>query len=253
MVAVKESSGNLAQIAEIARTLPRRQDPALRRRRPGPARHRRGRLGPGQRHGQPRSAARPSGWCAWPWPGRRQEALALHHALLPLMDALFLESNPIPLKAALELLGICGDTLRLPLTAASAATRARLAELLPLQASRWPDGASRAFYRRPMDDDPGRPGPGRGLQAAPGRPWNRAPPAPPSAGRRWRLARQRLGEDRHPGRLPLHRHRRGAGLARPLFDRAAYPPRGLHPGRRRAPGPGRQPRCAAAPTWPRAW
>ena len=43
---------------------------------------------------------------------------------------LFLESNPIPTKAALALKGICGDTLRLPLQTASAATKARLAELL---------------------------------------------------------------------------------------------------------------------------
>ncbi len=47
--------------------------------------------------------------------GERSEAIALHQALLPLMDALFLESNPIPTKAALALKGICGDTLRLPL------------------------------------------------------------------------------------------------------------------------------------------
>jgi len=62
--------------------------------------------------------------------GKREQAIAQHQALLPFMDALFLESNPIPTKAALALKGICGDTLRLPLVAASAATRARLGELL---------------------------------------------------------------------------------------------------------------------------
>ena len=46
------------------------------------------------------------------------------------MDALFLESNPIPVKTALALKGIGGATLRLPLQAAGQATRARLAELL---------------------------------------------------------------------------------------------------------------------------
>jgi 4-hydroxy-tetrahydrodipicolinate synthase len=64
--------------------------------------------------------------------GRRTEALHLHQRLLPFMDALFLESNPIPLKAALQMLGLCGDGLRLPLVPASAATRARLAETLRL-------------------------------------------------------------------------------------------------------------------------
>ncbi|HJU83302.1 MAG TPA: dihydrodipicolinate synthase family protein, partial [Holophagaceae bacterium] len=60
------------------------------------------------------------------------EAIRRHQRLLPFMDALFLESNPIPLKAALQLLGLCGDTLRLPLTPASAATRGKLEETLRL-------------------------------------------------------------------------------------------------------------------------
>jgi 4-hydroxy-tetrahydrodipicolinate synthase len=50
------------------------------------------------------------------------------------VDALFLESNPIPLKAALERLDLGGATVRLPLTSASEATRARLAQLLPFHA-----------------------------------------------------------------------------------------------------------------------
>jgi 4-hydroxy-tetrahydrodipicolinate synthase len=44
------------------------------------------------------------------------------------MDALFLESNPIPLKAGLKLLGLGEEHLRLPLSAAEPATRARIAE-----------------------------------------------------------------------------------------------------------------------------
>ena len=66
--------------------------------------------------------------------GNGAEALRLHQQLLPLMDALFFESNPIPLKAALKLLGLCEDGLRLPLVPASAATRTRLAEALCLSA-----------------------------------------------------------------------------------------------------------------------
>ncbi len=57
-------------------------------------------------------------------------AQALHYRLLPLMDALFLESNPIPLKAALKLLGLAGDTLRLPLVPAEPSTVVRLADAL---------------------------------------------------------------------------------------------------------------------------
>ena len=58
--------------------------------------------------------------------GRLVDAQAWQRKLLPLIQALFVESNPIPLKAALAQLGLCGDALRLPLTRASAATRERL-------------------------------------------------------------------------------------------------------------------------------
>jgi 4-hydroxy-tetrahydrodipicolinate synthase len=46
------------------------------------------------------------------------------------MDALFLESNPVPLKAALAIAGICGADPRLPLFPASEPTRKRLVELI---------------------------------------------------------------------------------------------------------------------------
>ena len=50
--------------------------------------------------------------------GRRADALAQHLALLPLMHALFVESNPIPVKTAAAWLGVIpGAELRLPLTA----------------------------------------------------------------------------------------------------------------------------------------
>ncbi len=46
--------------------------------------------------------------------------------LLPLMDALFCESNPIPVKAAMALRGLISDQIRLPLTPISAPNRERL-------------------------------------------------------------------------------------------------------------------------------
>lgn len=46
-----------------------------------------------------------------------------HYALLPLIRALFLETNPIPIKAAMAMLGLCRDELRLPLLPMSAAPR----------------------------------------------------------------------------------------------------------------------------------
>ncbi len=53
-------------------------------------------------------------------------ARALHAQLLPLFDALAAEPNPIPVKTALALQGICEPTMRLPLLPATAATREKL-------------------------------------------------------------------------------------------------------------------------------
>jgi 4-hydroxy-tetrahydrodipicolinate synthase len=39
----------------------------------------------------------------------------LHYELLPLFKALFVETNPIPVKTAASLLGLCSDEMRLPL------------------------------------------------------------------------------------------------------------------------------------------
>jgi 4-hydroxy-tetrahydrodipicolinate synthase len=39
----------------------------------------------------------------------------LHYQLLPLFRALFIETNPIPVKTAASLLGLCSDEMRLPL------------------------------------------------------------------------------------------------------------------------------------------
>ncbi|MBX6365562.1 MAG: 4-hydroxy-tetrahydrodipicolinate synthase [Gemmatimonadetes bacterium] len=50
--------------------------------------------------------------------------------LLPLIQALFAESNPIPVKAAVGMLGFDVGPVRLPLTPATEATRARLGAAL---------------------------------------------------------------------------------------------------------------------------
>jgi len=47
--------------------------------------------------------------------GDLPKARELHFRLLPVIKALFLETNPIPVKAALSMMGHCRDELRLPL------------------------------------------------------------------------------------------------------------------------------------------
>ena len=47
--------------------------------------------------------------------GNWERARELHYELLPLFRALFVETNPIPVKTAASLLGFCSDEMRLPL------------------------------------------------------------------------------------------------------------------------------------------
>lgn len=48
--------------------------------------------------------------------GQVQAAMAIQQRLLPLHRQLFVEANPIPVKWAMQRLGLCGGTLRLPMT-----------------------------------------------------------------------------------------------------------------------------------------
>ncbi len=58
--------------------------------------------------------------------GRIAEARANFYRLLPLCRAMFLETNPIPVKAAMELLGHCSSDVRLPLMPLSEENRRAL-------------------------------------------------------------------------------------------------------------------------------
>lgn len=54
----------------------------------------------------------------------------LHYELLPLFRALFIETNPIPVKTAASLLGLCSDEMRLPLIPMEGENLAALQETL---------------------------------------------------------------------------------------------------------------------------
>jgi 4-hydroxy-tetrahydrodipicolinate synthase len=62
--------------------------------------------------------------------GSLSEAIELHERLLPLMQGLFCTSNPIPVKAALELQGWPVGPCRLPLIPADTAVRESLSVVL---------------------------------------------------------------------------------------------------------------------------
>src|SRR5206468_7679072 len=58
------------------------------------------------------------------------KARDLHYKLLPLMNINFIESNPIPVKAALAMMGLIGENYRLPLVKMDTPNRAKLAKVV---------------------------------------------------------------------------------------------------------------------------
>jgi len=47
--------------------------------------------------------------------GKIFEAQQIHFKMLPLIEAMFVETNPIPVKTAMGLMGMCSDEMRMPL------------------------------------------------------------------------------------------------------------------------------------------
>jgi 4-hydroxy-tetrahydrodipicolinate synthase len=58
--------------------------------------------------------------------GDLEKARALHYRMSPLIDALFIETNPVPVKAALAMMGKIDEQVRLPLCRLSEKSRTAL-------------------------------------------------------------------------------------------------------------------------------
>ena len=65
--------------------------------------------------------------------GKYDEARKLHFQLLPLVQANFLETNPIPVKAALAMMGLIEEVYRLPMVPMKPENRAKLEKALAAQ------------------------------------------------------------------------------------------------------------------------
>lgn len=129
IVAVKEASGNMAQIMEIARNKPEKLsllsgDDALT---------------------LPMMALGGDGCISvvanetpkdfsdlvrYSLKGNWEKALKLHNKLLPLMNINFVEANPIPVKAAVAMMGMIEEVYRLPLVPISEKNREKLKTIL---------------------------------------------------------------------------------------------------------------------------
>jgi 4-hydroxy-tetrahydrodipicolinate synthase len=62
--------------------------------------------------------------------GNLKAARDYHRKLVPLIEAIFTETNPIPVKTAAALLGMCAEEFRLPLCKMAPANRANLREAI---------------------------------------------------------------------------------------------------------------------------
>jgi 4-hydroxy-tetrahydrodipicolinate synthase len=129
IVAVKEASGNMTQICEVCHTVPAdflvlSGDDAMTV--PMMAVGARGLISVA-------SNVSPAGIVTMVEAAERGDFAAAreaHHRLLPLMLVSFVESNPIPVKAAMAMMGLLEEVYRLPLVSPSDASRARISTVL---------------------------------------------------------------------------------------------------------------------------
>jgi len=64
--------------------------------------------------------------CAAAMAGDAPKAMSIQNLLLPLHRGLFIEANPIPIKWAMQRLGLCSGTLRLPMIELDAANQPKI-------------------------------------------------------------------------------------------------------------------------------
>jgi 4-hydroxy-tetrahydrodipicolinate synthase len=129
IVAIKEASGNMTQICEVCRLVPDdfivlSGDDAMTL--PMMAVGAKGVI-------SVVSNVMPSGMAELVEAAERGDfaaARVLHTRLLPLMLVSFVESNPIPVKAAMAMLGLLDEVYRLPMVPAADASRSRIAGVL---------------------------------------------------------------------------------------------------------------------------
>ncbi len=129
IVAIKEASGNISQIAELAHLVGDKLDiysgnddqiiPILSL----------GGKGVISVLSNPMPAAT-SKICHDYFAGNHKESLEAQLKLLPFINALFSEVNPIPAKAAMAAMGYCENSLRLPLTEMEADHEAKLLAIM---------------------------------------------------------------------------------------------------------------------------
>ena len=64
------------------------------------------------------------------WAGDLEKARKIHLGLFPLVKSMFIETNPIPVKAAMNMMGMISNEVRLPMTPLSKPNKAVLKQVL---------------------------------------------------------------------------------------------------------------------------
>ena len=64
------------------------------------------------------------------FPKKADEAYKIHYKIAPAIDYIFAEGNPAGIKAVFRSLGICGDTVRLPLVGVSDGLRSKIEDFI---------------------------------------------------------------------------------------------------------------------------
>ena len=156
-------------------------------------------------------------------------ARAIHARILPLMQINFVESNPVPVKAAMAAMGLLEEIYRLPMVSPRAGVegedsracsrssallqgRARMTSSQDARCRSDIERLVRGAARRPTATRRARRSRGCARRCRPAT----VRAAEPDAVEPARLARQRLGEAGHPARLQVRRHRRRVDGSRQL-------------------------------------
>ena len=130
IVGIKEASGNISQMAAILNPLPERFHRAQRRRRDHAARHLAWRTRRHFRRLERNSRANGAAHASRVSTATFETARRIHRRVHPLMEVNFVESNPIPVKAAMAQMGLLEPVWRLPLVAPKAENEARIHAVL---------------------------------------------------------------------------------------------------------------------------
>ena len=130
IVGVKEASGNIGQMAAVIQQVPPSfavlSGDDAHHHSPDRARRPRRRLGGFERNSRRDDGARRSAR----WPTISPPRATLQRRYFPLMEVNFVESNPIPVKAAMALMGLLEPVWRLPLCPPSPANQAKIEKVL---------------------------------------------------------------------------------------------------------------------------